>query len=74
MSKLLKLALCGILSLGLVACSSGSTSETPEVSIGLVTDTGGVDDKSYNQSAWEGLIKYAEENGYSTESGAGAIG
>lgn len=32
------------------------------VKIGLVTDTGGVDDKSFNQSAWEGVQKFAEEN------------
>ncbi len=39
------------------------------VKVGLVTDTGGVDDKSFNQSAWEGLVRYAEENGFSTEAG-----
>lgn len=29
----------------------------------IITDTGGVDDKSFNQSAWEGLQKYGEDNG-----------
>lgn len=28
----------------------------------LVTDEGGVDDKSFNQSAWEGLTSFGEEN------------
>ena len=74
MSKLLKLALCAILSLGLVACSdSGEQNNVKkcdaEVTVGLVTDVGGVDDKSFNQSAWEGLKKYATENGFSDESG-----
>src|SRR5699024_1305985 len=29
----------------------------------LVTDVGGVDDKSFNQSAWEGLQSWGEEHG-----------
>ena len=29
----------------------------------MVTDIGGVDDKSFNQSAWEGLQAWGEENG-----------
>ena len=31
-------------------------------SIAMVTDTGGVDDKSFNQSAWKGIQEYGEEN------------
>ena len=31
--------------------------------IGLVTDTGKVDDKSFNQSAWEGAKAAAKTNG-----------
>ena len=31
--------------------------------LALVTDLGTIDDKSFNQGAWEGLAKYAEENG-----------
>lgn len=31
--------------------------------VGLVTDTGGVEDQSFNQSAWEGLQKAAEDFG-----------
>jgi len=30
----------------------------------LVTDVGGVDDKSFNQSAWEGLQAWGEEHGF----------
>ncbi|MBA2870866.1 basic membrane protein A [Anoxybacillus calidus] len=32
-------------------------------SVAMVTDVGGVDDKSFNQSAWEGLQKFGEDNG-----------
>lgn len=28
----------------------------------MVTDVGGVDDKSFNQSAWEGVKAYGEEH------------
>ncbi|HSP23072.1 MAG TPA: BMP family ABC transporter substrate-binding protein, partial [Planococcus sp. (in: firmicutes)] len=37
--------------------------ETSDFSVAMVTDTGGVDDKSFNQSAWEGLETFGEENG-----------
>ncbi|MGM9986204.1 MAG: BMP family protein [Bacillaceae bacterium] len=33
------------------------------IKIGMVTDTNGVDDKSFNQSAWEGIKKIGEHNG-----------
>ncbi|MFS0782237.1 BMP family lipoprotein [Bacillus sp. 1P06AnD] len=32
-------------------------------SLAMVTDTGGVDDKSFNQSAWEGIEKFGKDNG-----------
>ena len=35
--------------------------------IGLVTDTGGVNDKSFNQSAWAGVEKAAQEFGYTAK-------
>lgn len=30
--------------------------------VGMVTDVGGIDDRSFNQSAWEGLQRFGEEN------------
>lgn len=32
-------------------------------SVAMVTDSGGVDDKSFNQSAWEGIQKFGKDNG-----------
>jgi basic membrane lipoprotein Med (substrate-binding protein (PBP1-ABC) superfamily) len=43
------------------APSSGGT--TAKKKVGLVTDVGGVNDKSFNQSAWEGTQKAAKEFG-----------
>jgi basic membrane protein A len=34
-----------------------------DFSVALVTDTGGIDDKSFNQGTWEGIEKFAEETG-----------
>lgn len=39
------------------------TEETSDFSVAMVTDVGGVDDKSFNQSAWEGIQQFGEENG-----------
>ena len=36
-----------------------------DFSVVMITDVGGVDDKSFNQSAWEGLTAWGEENGKS---------
>ena len=42
--------------------SSGNSGES-NFSVAMVTDVGGVDDKSFNQSAWEGIKEFGEENG-----------
>ena len=46
--------------------TTGATSVKSDSSDGyelaLVTDLGTIDDKSFNQGAWEGMKKYAEEN------------
>ncbi|MFD2044163.1 BMP family protein [Ornithinibacillus salinisoli] len=43
--------------------------EAGDFSAAMVTDIGGVDDKSFNQSAWEGLKAWGEENGFSKGEG-----
>ena len=61
MKKILSLvlALCMMLCMASVAMAE----ETYELA--LVTDIGTIDDKSFNQGSWEGLVQYAEENGIS---------
>lgn len=44
------------------AKSGAGEKEAADFKVGMVTDTGGVDDKSFNQSAWEGLTKFGKEN------------
>ena len=45
------------------APSEDPTVPTPAMNIALVTDVGNIDDKSFNQGAWEGVVAYAEANG-----------
>ena len=52
----LVMALCMVFSL----CAVASADET--VKVGMVTDVGGINDKSFNQTAWEGLKALAEED------------
>ena len=33
------------------------------IRVGLVTDVGGIDDKSFNQGTWEGIKVFGKENG-----------
>src|SRR5699024_1148718 len=42
--------------------NAGNEKSSDDFSVEMVTDTGGVDDKSFNQSAWEGLQAWGEEN------------
>lgn len=47
---------------------AGQSSSAPSdggFELALVTDLGTIDDKSFNQGAWEGMTKYAEESGIS---------
>lgn len=64
------LALSAVLAAGTIlgACgnnddSSDKSSDKDNFSVAMVTDVGGVDDKSFNQSAWEGIQAFGKENG-----------
>jgi basic membrane protein A and related proteins len=62
------MAIIMIASMFLVACKAAAPTEADcakedVVCIGLVTDVGEVDDKSFNQSAWEGAQQAATELG-----------
>ncbi len=67
--KLVGLGVVSLAALTLAACgsrtsnSSSSSSSESSVKAAIVTDVGGVDDRSFNQSAWEGLTAWGDENG-----------
>ena len=58
MKKALALLLALVLTLGLGATALADTYE-----IAMITDIGTIDDKSFNQGTWEGVVAYAEANG-----------
>lgn len=60
MKKVFVALLAVVLAFGLAGCGEKKTYE-----IGLVTDVGTINDKSFNQGAWEGVEAYAEEFGIS---------
>ncbi|MCC3870122.1 BMP family lipoprotein [Terrisporobacter mayombei] len=54
-------------SMSLVGCTSKKdntkTKDTKAIKVGMVADVGGINDESFNQSAWEGLQKAQKELG-----------
>ena len=73
-SMVVSLAACGDSSSSSDSSSADTSTEASDAGdasavdassfkIGLVTDTGGVNDQSFNQSAWEGLQAFAAETG-----------
>ena len=70
----LGLGLVTVAAIGLAACGNrasrkDSSDAKTDLKAAIVTDTGGVDDKSFNQSAWEGLQAWGKENGLSKDNG-----
>lgn len=47
------------------APADAAPAEDGKFELALITDIGTIDDKSFNQGAWEGLKQYAEENNVS---------
>lgn len=45
------------------ASSAAASSANTNFKVAMVTDTGGVNDQSFNQSSWEGLQKFGTDNG-----------
>lgn len=64
------IAVLMMVGIGLTACGNNQSksgnknnSSKDNISAALVTDVGGVDDKSFNQSGWEGLERWGKKNG-----------
>jgi basic membrane protein A len=77
MKKKMALMLSSVLTAGalLAGCGddksegNGSESKKDNFKVAMVTDTGGVDDKSFNQSAWEGMQKFGKDNSLVKDNG-----
>ena len=55
-----KLLVLFVLLAGVVTLAS---CEAQTYEIAMITDAGDIDDKSFNQGTWEGIVEFAEENG-----------
>ena len=68
--KLIALTLSALMVTGLVGCGSkeeGKADTTnKDFKVGMVTDAGTIDDKSFNQGTWEGILKAKEDLGVDT--------
>ena len=49
----------------MVIVSCGGSNKSGVYELALITDVGTIDDRSFNQGAWEGLTQYAQEKGIS---------
>ena len=54
MKKIIALVLVLCMALALCACG-GTSGGSDKIKVGMVTDVGGVNDRSFNQTSWEGL-------------------
>ena len=61
MKKILALIMVLCMILSLAACGENKDS-SKKIKVGMVTDVGGVNDKSFNQTSWEGLQALAKED------------
>lgn len=61
--KILVLLIMFIGAVGLVSCSIKNNKEEEKIKVTLILDLGGVNDESFNQSAWKGAKQASEELG-----------
>ena len=64
--KFLALLLSGVMAtLSLAGCSNAGGGSVPksDLKVGMVTDAGTIDDKSFNQGTWEGIVRAEKELG-----------
>lgn len=64
MKRFIALSLAAVMACSAAGCSGGDGSSTNSDTFftAMVTDTGGVNDQSFNESAWEGLQKFSLES------------
>ena len=60
MKKVLVITLAIMLvAMSLVGCSGGAALNGPDIT--LITDKGNIDDKSFNQGSWEGVVEFGKK-------------
>ena len=70
--RIIGIGLVAVAVVGLAACARGGrggSAADSKVRAAIITDSAGVDDKSFNQSAWEGLQAWGKANKLEKDSG-----
>ncbi len=62
MKKISAMVLAASMVLSMMPMAANAEEAPESIKVGMVTDVGGVNDQSFNQSAWEGLEALGEEN------------
>ena len=77
--KILVVLIMIALGLGIVGCGADkksnkkadvkeeTTKKEEEKFVAFITDVGSIDDKSFNEGSWKGVIEFAEKNNYKKE-------
>lgn len=64
LKRILSVILVAAMVVSMAACGGGANTDSKDtIKVGMVTDTGGVNDGSFNQSSWAGLTRAGEELG-----------
>jgi len=67
MKKILSVLLVLAMALSLVACGGGEAAKDAGYKIAMVTDYGDITDQSFNQTTWEAVVKFGEDNNVPTK-------
>lgn len=59
--KLLSITILGLT--GIMGCGQATEKTGEDLKVTMITDSGSIDDKSFNQGTWEGIQRYEEEVG-----------
>ena len=62
MKKILSVLLVLAMALSLVACGGGEAAKDAGYKVAMVTDYGDITDQSFNQTTWEAVVKFGEDN------------
>jgi basic membrane protein A len=67
MKKVLGLLIVFMLVTGILFAGAAAETATGKLKVGMVTDAGTIDDKSFNQGTWEGVLKAGSDFGLDTK-------
>lgn len=71
--KVIAMAMTLLMATGVLAGCGGASGDDAskekkdEIKVGMVTDSGTIDDKSFNQGTWEGILKAEKDLGVTTQ-------